>query len=384
MGLADLTFDTSQLIGESTVHTNRLHHLTTVSGPFASVHYDDSHDTENSGKRLQLEWRDARAHLKNAGAPESMLEVLDGAVSSGAPPVGRSGRALIANDDEVVLDEHLMRPPAKTEVRFSSVPYLVPVVEHGIGEHPYLLVAVDRDGADISMHRFGTAAPSFETASGGEYPIHKASGAETSGYGDPQPRVEEAVRRNIATVAHDVDVLLDKHHPDIVFVVGEVRAREGLVHALADRTRVHTVELDVGSRAAGANTEAVDEAISEEFAKRRLQALDDVAERLRAELGRGSGLAAEGLDGVSRELRAGNVATLVFGDMGERTVLVGDDPTWVATSTTELSEFGSSETSTRRADEALPFAALAGSGDVVRIDERIELVDGCAALLRHK
>lgn len=365
------------------MHTNRLHHLTTVSGPFASVHYDDSHDTENAAKRLELEWRDARAHLKEAGAPESTIEVLDTAVTNGTPPVGRSGRALIANDEEIVLDEHLVRPPARTEVRFSAVPYIVPVVEHGIGEHPYLLVAVDREGANISFHRLGTAAPSFETTSGGEHPIHKASGAETPGYGDPQPRVEEAVRRNIAAVAHDVDALSDKHHPDVVFVLGEVRAREGLAHALSDRTRDRTVELDAGSRAAGANTRAVDDAITEEFAKRRLQALDDVAEQLRAELGRSPGLATQGLDGVTRELRAGNVATLVIGDLGERTVLVGDDHTWVATDATELSEFGSSETSTHRADEALPFAALAGGGDVVRIDERIELVDGCAALLRH-
>jgi peptide chain release factor subunit 1 len=78
--------------------------------------------------------------------------------------------------------------------RWSELPYIVPIVEHGIEHHTYLVVAVDRAGADITGHQ-GNSVHS-ETAEGGGYPVHHAHSADTPGYGDPQRTVEGAVEHN--------------------------------------------------------------------------------------------------------------------------------------------------------------------------------------------
>ena len=124
----------------------------------------------------------------------------------------------------------------------------------------------------------------------------------------------------------------------------------------------------------------VEDAIDAELASRRLAVMDAAVERFNA--GRESGVAVDGLDAVCAALRSGSVDTLLIDDLGDATVLVGDEPTSVATDVGQLSEFGSSRSEVRRADEALPFAALATGAQLVCTDERIEPANGCAALLR--
>lgn len=99
------------------------------------------------------------------------------------PPIGRSGRAVIAGADGVLINEHLARPAATTILRVSELPYLVPVLEQSFDHPDYVLVVVDHSGADITTHIGGTLRS--ETVDGTGYPVHKAAGAETAGYGDP-------------------------------------------------------------------------------------------------------------------------------------------------------------------------------------------------------
>ena len=364
------------------MHADEFDHLISAEGPFASVYFEDTHDTEDAAKQLELTWRGLRDHLADAGAPEGVLDSIENEIRDSAPPVGRSGRGLVANAERVLLDEQLLRPPPLTEARYSDLPYLLPVIEHGARGPAYLVVAVDHEGADITIADGRGRRTRTETVEGGEYPVHKAAGAETAGYGDPQPAAEEAARRNIATVANRVATLVDEHRSDPIFLVGEVRSRTDLLAALTKKNRESAVQLDVGSRARGSHPDGIDQAVAEELALRRVAVIDDAATRFRTEAGRESGLAAEGLDAVGAALRTGSVDTLLLGDLGDRTVLVGDEPTWVATAPDHLSELGSRTTVTRRADEALPFAAVASGAAMVRIDERITPADGCAAVLR--
>lgn len=363
------------------MHAERFRRVVSAEGPFASVYFEDSHDTEDAAKQRELTWRSLRVSLADQGAPEVVLAALEKAVLEGPPAVGRSGRGLVAAADHVVLDQHLVRPPAQQEARYSEMPYLVPVIEHATAT-PYLLVAVDRQGADISIRDTEGHLVSSETVEGGEYPVHKAAGAETAGYGDPQPQAEEAVRRNIAAVADRVTALIDDHVAEPVFVIGETRSRADFLEALPERARAIAVPLEGGARAAGSGADAVEDELDAELARRRLAVIDDAAQRFRAETGRGSGLAVEGLDHVCAALRAGSVDTLIIGDLGPRTVLVGDDPTSVAVDADQLSELGSSQAVPQTADEALPFAAIANASVLIRTDERITPADGCAALLR--
>ena len=358
----------------------RFRQLVAAQGPFASVYFDDSHDTEDAAAQLDIRWRDLRAELQRQGIGSSTVEGLERAVLDAPPPVGPSGRALIAGADGILIDEHLIRPAPATVVRVSDLPYIVPVVEHGDERPAYAVVSVDHVGADITVHRNGKDVTS--TVDGGGYPVHKASSADNPGYGDPQQRTEEQSRKNIRAVADAVTKLVDEDGLDIIFVVGEVSSRSDLLKELPERSEQRAVALEVGARGSGPHDAELSQAIDEELLKRRLATMDDAAQRFSAELGRQSGLAAEGLDAVCSALRQGAVETLIVGEIGDATVVANEDGTVIAPNPEVLSEQGAAPARTLRADEALPLAAVAVGAALVRVDERIAPKDGVAAVLR--
>lgn len=361
--------------------TGRFRSLLDGPGPFASVYFDDSHDTHDAEAQLELKWQALREQLEQQGADEAVTEGIEHAVKDLRAPVGRSGRAVVANARGVVLNEHLLRPTAGTVVRLSDLPYLVPLVELGFERGDYLLVETDHAGADITT-RIGGAVHS-ETVDGSGYPVHKASGAETAGYGDPQLRTDEAARKNIRAVANRVEQLVDKTAVATVFVVGEVRSRSDLLAALAERARDRAVPLGVGARHSGHSDHEVQRAIEAEFLKKRLNVIDDAAARFTAEIGRNSGLAAEGLGPICSALRQGAVDTMIIGEIHDATVVADEDLTTVAPNADVLSEQGAAPARTLRADEALPLLAIAVGASLVRTDERIAPADGVGAVLRY-
>ncbi|MEZ0362207.1 hypothetical protein ACAG26_00680 [Mycobacterium sp. pUA109] len=358
----------------------RFRPLMTACSPFASVYFEDSHDTEDAAAQLDLKWREVRDQLARQGADDPVIADMERAVYDLQPPIGRSGRAVIADADGIVLNEHLLRPTA-TIVRVSPLPYLVPVVEHGFEFGDYVLVAVDRAGADITVHIDG--ALRSETVDGGGYPVHKAAGAETAGYGDPQPRTEEAVHKNLRAVAQRVTELADEVAADAVYVVGEVQARSELLSALPHRVAERAVTLPVGARHSGHDFTEVQRAIETDCLTYRLAELDAAAQRFAAETGRQSGLAVEGLDAVCAALNQGAVETLIIGDMGDATVVADDALTVAAPNADVLSEHGAPPSHTLRADEALPIGAISVGASLVRTDERIDPADGVGAVLRY-
>lgn len=196
------------------------------------------------------------------------------------------------------------------------------------------------------------------------------------------PPVEEQRRRNIAKVAERVTELADEHGTDPVFLIGEVRSRNDLADALVPRTAQVAVQVETGSRAEGTDPAQTRATLDEGLAQRRLTEMDEAAERFRA--GAGTGLAVEGLPEVTAALRERRVETLIVGDVGDATVLIGDDPSVVAQDADSLSAMGAENQRVCRADEVLPVAAaVTGADRLVRIDERLTPTDGIAALLRY-
>ncbi|MCB1287477.1 MAG: hypothetical protein KDB47_07230 [Mycobacterium sp.] len=363
------------------MHAERFRGLVDATGPFVSVYFDDSHDTRDAEAQLDARLRDLRKHLEEQSIDAAAIQAIDAAVRAKHPPVGRSGRLLIARVDdrgsEVLLDEHLILPPVNTELRVSELPWLVPVVEHGMLHTSYLLVAVDHTGADIWLHD-GRARS--ETVEGSGYPVHKAHKAETAGYGGPQGRVDEAVRKNLREVADRLTHVVDETGAGIVFVTGD--ARTELLDELPERVATRAVALRGGGRAAGTDQDEVHREIGQEFLKRRLAAIDDAAQRFAA--GRGTGLAVEGLADVTAALRDGAVDTLIIGDLGESTVVADHDQlALVGPDARTVSDLGGSPDRVLRADEALPLLAVAINAALVRTDERLSPADGIGAVLRY-
>lgn len=358
----------------------RFRPLLTARRPFASVYFEDSHQTADAATQLDLKWRDIRQQLAQHGVDDPVIAGIERAVMDLRPPVGRSGRAVIADAEGVVLNEHLLRP-VPTIVRVSQSPYLVPLVEHGFDSPTYVLAAVDYTGADLTVHING--ALRSETVDGGGYPVHKADSAETAGYGDPQPRADEASHKNVRAVSARVTELTDEVGADAVFVVGEVQSRSDLLSELPQRVAERAVVLQVGARHSGHDFDEVQDAIEAEFLKRRLNEIDNATQRFTAECGRRSGLAAEGLDAVCAALNQGAVETLIIGDIGDVTVVADADLRVAAPNPEVLSEHGAAPAHTLRADEALPMEAISLGAGLIRTDERIDPADGIAAVLRY-
>ena len=359
------------------MHADRFRRLLTASGPFVSVYVDDSHDTADAAAQLDARLRDVRKNLEDQSVDAAVIETLDTAVRAKHPPVGRSGRVVIASGTHIVLDEHLDAPPPTTVIRVSELPYIVPVIEHGMQHTTTMLVAVDHTGADIVLRDGGSHPESVE---GSGYPVHKAHAAEGAEYGGAQGRVEEAVRKNIREVADRITHLADEYTVDIVFVSGD--ARTELATALPERVAGKAVLLQGGGRAAGIDEAEVHQEIADEFARRRLAAVDDAAQRFAA--GRGTGLAVEGLADVTAALRDGAVDTLIIGNLGDTTVVADHDQlALIGTDAATVSDLGGAPDRVLRADEALPLLAVSTGAALVRTDERLAPADGIGAVLRY-
>ena len=145
----------------------------------------------------------------------------------------------------------------------------------------------------------------------------------------------------------------------------------------------HRRQIDVHAACQPAVDEQLRHEIDQEFQRRRLATIDEAAQQFRTGVGSGSRLATEGLDGVTAALRAGAVETLIIGEIGDATVVAGDDLATVAPNEKVLSELGTAPKQVLRADEALPMLAVATGASLVRTDERIAPTDGVAAVLRY-
>ena len=363
------------------MESERFRSLTTAQGPFASVYVDDSRDSAEAVAQLEARWRDVRRHLEDKGADEDVIVRLENAILHAQPAVGRQGRGVIATHDGVLINEHLLRPPPATVLRISDYPYIMPLTELGTWRPTYVFAAVDHVGADITLHQVDTVRS--ESVDGGGYPVHKPVTAGWSGYGDFQRTTEEAVRMNVRAVADRLTELVDETGAELVFVCGEVRSRTDVVSALPDRVAARVSQLHAGARGSRIGEDEICDLIDAEFEQRRRVEVADIAERFQSEIGRRSGLAAEGLAAVCAALRAGDVDTLIVGELGDATVVTGRVRTTVAPDADVLSELGEAPYRVARADEALPFVAITIGASVVQVDNGVTSADGIAALLRY-
>jgi peptide chain release factor subunit 1 len=349
----------------------RFRQLLDARGPFASVYFDDSYDTEDSTAQLDLQWRALREQLEQQGAHESMRADIESAVMDRRSPIGRGGRAVVAGATGVVLSEHLLRPAAAPVVRVSELPYIVPILQHGVEHSRYLLVVLDSAGAFITSSIDFMRVSETVEADGPLVP--EAPGAAADENVDPKLR---GLADRVSELVHDTPL-------SAVFLVGDEGSRSDLLAALPAGVREHATSLPLTARRGGYDFEEIQRAIDTTLMRQRLSVIDDAAQRFTAEVGRRSGLVAEGLGAVCSALRHGAVETMIIGDINDATVVADEGLTTVAPNADVLSEQGAAPAKTLRADEALPLLAISGGASLVRTDERIAPVDGIAAVLRY-
>ena len=350
----------------------RFRRLLGAPGPFASVYFDDPYDTQDPAAELNLRWSAVREQLERQGADKSMTADIEYAVMDLRSPIGRGGRVVIAGATGVILNENLLRPAAEPVVRVSELPYIVPILEHGVEYSRYLLVVIDPNGALIINHIDVTRFSETVDAHGCAAP--EAPGAEAVADDAPPLR---AVCDRVTELVPDTSF-------SPVFLVGDVCSRSDLLSTMPERVREHAISLPIAVRRGGYDFEEIQRAIDTTLLQQRLTTVDDAAERFTREIGRRSGLAAQGLGDVCSALRRGAVDTMIIGDQLDDLTVVADEAlTTVAPNADVLSEQGAAPAKTLRADEALPLLAISHGASLVRTDERIAPADGIAAVLRH-
>lgn len=352
--------------------------------PFASVYYENSHTTEDATKVLELTWRELAADLKAQGADADTVTALEDAVWSGPYPAGRSGRALIASSGTVLVDHALGDPPARPVARWSTLPYLVPLVAHAPPSVPHVIATVDKVGADVTGVDNTGAVAYQHPVLGSEHPVHEAGTHAGPPRRHDREHVQETVKQNIHLVAEDVTKVADAVGAELIVLSGEVKGRRWLRDALPDRLREHVAEVGAGGRTQAPYSDALDDEVHSLVADRQRQRIAAHANRFRAALAQPDGLAVHGLGPVCGALREANVETLLIGADDDQHVHTGADPIELATDPRLLDQLGISVVDRDRADEALPLAAIAVGADLLVVGDDLALEDGFGALLRHR
>lgn len=355
-----------------------LRDLCQASGPFASVYFEDSHDTEDAEAAVALRWRGVRDKLEADGADKDTLAALDEAVEQAEPSVGKSGRAIVAAGGKVLLGLSLVGPPRDAVGRYSRLPYLMPLLEQRGMSVPHVVSVVDRNGAEVYGFGADNRLVTANAVEGAAGPVHKSRGMALK-HRKAQQKVEDTVARNAADIAAEVDTLISRTGANLLVVAGEVQARAALREQLSARAQQIAVETETGGRAAGSDDEALLDAVNALVTEQAQAREAEVIERFQAESGRDGGRAVQGIDGVVTALRLGNVDTLLVADprFGDSAVKIGVDFSDVSTG----DDLGA-EASTERADEALLASAALTGASAVYVPQ-VELIDGVGAVLRH-
>ncbi|WP_309032448.1 baeRF2 domain-containing protein [Streptomyces alfalfae] len=373
-----------------------LHWLKPLLGrpaPFVTVHLDATRADASGDEEVAGRWRSLRRELEGSGASAAVLDDLEERVTRPTGVAGPHGRVLVADAEGVVIDRVLKEPPAQSTAVLDDVPMLLPAVRVADQATRYLLVEVDRQGADLTWSDgSGLRTVEKESVEGDHDELRKVK--ET---GDGwrsrrvQMRAEDSWERNAETVAAELDRQVIERHPEIVLVTGDVRAVSLLCHAVGSRTKDLVVEVQGGSRADGVNQEVFQQRVAEALEEFRQRRREDALERYRSELGRG-GAAVTSVDDVVTVLQRGQVRELILHEdvtlpgspLAERRLWVGPEPLHIATSRADLEGIGVTEGAREMpADVALMRAALGqDAGLTLAPDGQVEVVDGIGAVLR--
>jgi len=220
------------------------------------------------------------------------------------------------------------------------LPHAMPLVELRGEQVSWLRVTVDRTGADLEGATEG-GVPRRAGVEGHEhYPIRKA---KPGGWSSPryQRAAEVTWDRNAEEIAQSVVDLAAATGAEVIVVGGDPHARPLLVEHLPVRWRERVVLTDTGSRAPGADPEALARATAIAVAERAEQHTRAALDRYGSELGRDAA-AGIGLSALVTALQRSqvDVAFHAPGSPASAALWAGPEPTQVAESIDQLRSLG--------------------------------------------
>ena len=154
-----------------------LHWLKPLLGrpaPFVTVHLDATRADASGDEEVAGRWRSLRRDLERAGAAAGVLDEIEQVVTRPTGVTTPHGRVVIADSRGVVVDRVLKSPPAQSTAVLDDVPVLLPAVRAADEATRFLLVEIDRQGADLTWSDgSGVRGSSKETVEGDHDVLHK-------------------------------------------------------------------------------------------------------------------------------------------------------------------------------------------------------------------
>lgn len=381
-----------------------------AEGPFVSVYLATPSTDPNAADQLELRWKNVRRSLEEEGADDETLAAIDeivvgerGGVArqvagpvgdgvddvhSGNKPADRStfggrdnrGRhadggtlAVVAAGGQVLLATGLATEPAGEldHYRLGLVPWLIPFLEAEAARIPYLVVRLDRAGADITGHR-RRGGEVEETVQGSDAAIGRKH----------QRRAVDSWNTNAGEVAAEVAELGDRLSARAVLVGGDVAIGALFEEALPDRMKGLVRHLEHTSRGEDGPDDAAEAEIAEVVAGMVHAETEVVLAEWREERGQGD-RAAETHGRVVEALQMHLVQTLlVHEDVDDaRMAWFGPEPGLIGLQRSDLESMGVEHPEEARLVDICVRAAL-GTGADVRVVTPDELTDGLGAILR--
>jgi len=289
--------------------------LYTQADPIASVYLDTERAIPQAAQVIARRARALHDRLAEQGADPSTLGALEAEAGSDRGLPAPQGQALFAAGGRIVHREELPRPPAADDACFGRLPRVLPMLALRRDRPTYLLVRVDRTGADLEVHSGAAGDPhdraaTTATVDGDTDPLRKVKPGDWS-QARYQRRAENTWDRNARGVAEEVERLAARHRAGLIVLTGDVRARSLLRERLGKAWRDRVVDSPAGGgRAPGSDPEQA-EAAARDAARKVARAR---REETAAQLGRGlaDGTAVQGLGPVTAALREAAVDTLVL------------------------------------------------------------------------
>jgi hypothetical protein len=354
-------------------------------GPFASVYLDATRTGPQGEDEVALRWRGLREGLEADGASADLLTLLEKRALTPPSLGGPCTRVLVGAGGEVLLDRVLPGRPARESGTWAPLPDLLGWVRAEDAAVPYVLVEIDREGADLSVLGAADAAPERrETVDGDTENLSKTRGGDWA-HRTMQARTEEKWAHNARLVAEHLDRLVREERLPLVAVAGDEHATSLLLDEVSEPVRQRLHRLSTGGRADGTSSGALAEEIARVSADLRRERAEETWGRFEEERGRHEA-AVEGLGAVVDALRRAQVETLIVGPddgLGDLQVQVGADPAVLAVRADDAESLGG-EVRPVPADAALLRSAAATDAAVLALPDGHEPPrDGVAALLRY-
>ena len=346
--------------------------------PVAAVYLGAAPDVANEYQLAwETRWRPLAEALRKQGADVETVRALEAAVA--APAAARAARgsgqvAGFARDGKALAVVTLPGLQMPDLARYGAPSHLLPLLTWAQERPAYVLVVVDRTGADIAASIGAGSEPVHSEVEGPDDEIaHNAPGgfkaaphrspAVGRGHGDPyHRRAEDSWAHNAAAVAEATAAALQRVEGKVLVVSGEVRAQQLLLERLPEWVK-QTVRIKriSGSRGNDGSQKARAELVSgavREASEDELGALWQTFLEERSP----HGLSVEGAHETLAALSGGRVATL----------LVAADP---ATQDT-AAWFGPAATEVMSVGEGGPVLPDARKGGLVDVAVRSALLTG--------